>query len=255
MVIRHHIDKGFQDGRAHAWRLRAGLLLAALPIAIAFAGVAHPQASVDAAEGDWTGELRMPQGVRLAIHIRRSDAGGLTGAADSPDQGVTGMPLDVHTEGDRMILSTPVNGGQRLELTWNAANASWSGAYISSGGKFPIALTRGALKPWPKVDGLDGDWQASGSYESTTLHLALHIASTAETTTGAVTSPEQPGVTLPLGAITRSGGHVAFDIPVLRGTFSGDLSADGQTLTGAYDQSNLDAPVVFERTGSPQNKP
>ena len=46
---------------------------------------------------------------------------------------------------------------------------------------------------------------------------------------------------------TRSGERVAFDVPALRGTFSGTLSADGKTLTGAYGQANLEAPVVFKR--------
>jgi hypothetical protein len=240
MAIHHPIDTPFPRQRRRHRRPRARALLAALLVAIVFVGGAHAQASADDAEGDWTGELRVPQGLRLAIHLHHADAGRLTGTADSPDQGVSDMPLDVHTEDNRMILSTPVNGGQRMELTWNAGAASWSGIYVSSGGEFPITLMRGAIRPWPKVDGLDGEWQATGTYETTTLHLDLHIASTAETTTGAV---------------TRAGDHVAFDIPALRGTFSGTLSADGRTLNGAYDQSNLDAPVVFERRASPQNKP
>ena len=226
--------------------------------AVALAGLADAQTSAVAAEGDWVGELRIPQGVRLAVHIHRAEDGGLIGAVDSPDQSVTGMPLDVHRDGDHMILSTPANGGQRLELIWDAASAGWTGQYFGGAGQFPIGLTRGALKPWPKVDGLDGDWQATASYDATTLRLALHIASTSETTAGALTSPEQAGLEIPLGFILRSGAHVAFDVPALRGTFSGDLSADGKTLKGVYSQSNLDAPVAFARKEAaplPQNKP
>lgn len=216
-------------------------------IALAFAGFAQAQTSTAEAEGDWVGELRIPQGVRLAVHIRHADDGGLTGAFDSPDQNLTGMPLDVRREGEHLILSTLANGGQRLELAWDGATAGWSGQYFGGAGQFPVALTRGALKPWPKVDGLDGDWQATASYEATTLHLALHIASSADTTRGALTTPDQTGIELPLGVITRSGGHVAFDVPALRGVFSGELSADGKTLRGDYAQSNLEAPVAFER--------
>ncbi|MBI1360792.1 MAG: hypothetical protein GC155_10995 [Alphaproteobacteria bacterium] len=225
----------------------ASAALAMLGLACSAPPALAQSAHAATAEGDWSGVFHLPQSARLALHISDAPGGGLTGKADSPDEGASGVDIDVHQTGDNLLVSTPANGGQRLELKWDAANADWTGQYFTTGGIYPITLEHGRPKPWPHVDGLDGDWTAEGTFGSTFLRLDLHVASTPATTTATVTSPDQPGVTLPVGAFSRTGDKVVFEIPVLRGDFSGQLAADGKTLAGEYDQSNLTAPVVFTR--------
>ena len=47
------------------------------------------------AVGDWVGRLEVNESVSLplVVHIKRDDAGVLTGTMDSPTQGASGMPL------------------------------------------------------------------------------------------------------------------------------------------------------------------
>jgi hypothetical protein len=90
-------------------------------------------AAEKAAIGDWIGELSM--GVRLALHIRAADDGGIAVTTDTPDYGFFGFEADdVSMEGDRLSFSliTPLVVGFQQNLyepatTLNATPGSANG--------------------------------------------------------------------------------------------------------------------------------
>jgi hypothetical protein len=91
-------------------------------LAAAAVTIAAPAAAQDAA-GDWFGVLEVSPQAKLPLvaHIKRDDAGGLTGSLDSPSQGARDLPLgEVTLAGTRLSFTVPVVAGS-YEGTWDEA--------------------------------------------------------------------------------------------------------------------------------------
>src|SRR5690606_39687715 len=104
--LQDHIDKIDDGGR----RMK---ILALLTVAAGMALSAPAQAQ-DAA-GDWSGTLVVNESlsVPLVVHIRRDDAGALSGTMDSPSQGATGIPLaGVEVADGRLVFTVPAIQGR-----------------------------------------------------------------------------------------------------------------------------------------------
>lgn len=99
-------------------------------------------AAAQEAGGDWAGVLEVSESVRLplVVHIKRDDAGVLTGTLDSPSQGAIGLPLAeiVAAEG-RLAFKVPVVGGEYAG-TWDAGSKSWKGEWGQGRGRLPLEL-------------------------------------------------------------------------------------------------------------------
>jgi D-alanyl-D-alanine-carboxypeptidase/D-alanyl-D-alanine-endopeptidase len=115
-------------------------ILALLTVAAGMALSAPAQAQ-DAA-GDWSGTLVVNESlsVPLVVHIRRDDAGALSGTMDSPSQGATGIPLaGVEVADGRLVFTVPAIQG-RYEGTWDPAESRWKGQWSQGGGSLPLEL-------------------------------------------------------------------------------------------------------------------
>lgn len=113
----------------------------AFAAAVSVATLAAPAAAQDAV-GDWVGPLQVTADVRLPlrVHIRRDEAGALTGTMDSPAQGVMGMALAAITaEPGSLAFDVPSIGG-RYEGQWDAEARMWRGEWSQAGVKLPLAL-------------------------------------------------------------------------------------------------------------------
>lgn len=92
---------------------------------------------------------------------------------------------------------------------------------------------------------LVGDW--SGSIAGT-LPLVLHVrAGAGGTLTATMDSPTQGANGLAATNVALKGTAAAFDVPLVRGSYTGTLSADGKTISGTWTQGQS-MPLVWKQT-------
>ncbi len=123
-------------------------------VALAAVAIAAPAAAQEAA-GDWTGVIVVNETVSLpvVVHIKRDDAGALTGTLDSPSQGAVGLPLaEIAAVEGHLEFAVPVVGGE-YAATWDAGSKSWKGEWSQGGARLPLEL---ATPPAPPP--LPADW-------------------------------------------------------------------------------------------------
>jgi beta-lactamase regulating signal transducer with metallopeptidase domain len=210
------------------------------------APAAPPAASTETdAAGDWTGAIKSPD-LRIAFHIR-SAAAGYAGTLDSPDQGVYDLPLDhVTVTGDALSLEVPkIHATFRAK--WDGAAQQWVGQWAQAASTWTLSLTRGTFPPPASVTGLDGSWDTQLTGAAGTLRLGFNIVTDGRGTHGTMDSPDQNAYALPLSGISRDGAVVTLAFKGADLSITGDLSADGKTIAGAFKQYNASTPVVLTR--------
>jgi pimeloyl-ACP methyl ester carboxylesterase len=97
--------------------------------------------------GTWQGILKI-QGMelRLAFNIEKDGEGGYTATMDSPDQGVTGLPLDSATvEGDEIVLLFKANDVE-VRGTLQPDGEHMRAVLKQAGMEFPLELKKGEAK-------------------------------------------------------------------------------------------------------------
>ncbi len=125
----------------------AGLAVSLVLILGLGTGVAHPFAPLpvpdENVEGTWLGVLNAG-GIefRMVFHISRDSVGVLTATLDSPDQGVTGIPVGaVIVTGDSLRMEVPAVYGV-YEGTISADGTTIDGTWSQGGQTFPLVLER-----------------------------------------------------------------------------------------------------------------
>lgn len=97
--------------------------------------------------GAWVGELAAgPARARVVLRIEEG-AAGVTGAIDSPDEGLEGLPAEgLRIEGGRLTFDLRV-AGVRFEGQVAAGGSRIEGRWIGRGGELPLTLVRSADPP------------------------------------------------------------------------------------------------------------
>lgn len=137
-----------------AVQYRAGLVATALALALALNPLdllqaqepPTPQGPItpDALIGTWQGELELPGGtaLRIVLHMEADEAGGLSATADSPDQGVQGIPVeDVRFEGGELTLEMRTIGARFVGRP--EADGTMKGDWIQGGQSLLLDLRHG----------------------------------------------------------------------------------------------------------------
>jgi hypothetical protein len=94
-----------------------------------------------------------------------------------------------------------------------------------------------------------GDWQGSLSLGKRTLTLALHVTPAPEGLPNAsLVDLQQGGEGLPGRIIEQSGATSQVLFLDAGADYTATVSADGQTLTGKWNQGALSLPLVMTRT-------
>lgn len=98
----------------------------------------------------------------------------------------------------------------------------------------------------PAIAGLDGRWEGSIDTPEGALPGVFRISTAGDKTTTLMDSPSQGAFGIP--ALTkRDGNSIVIDMPIVGGNFTGELAADGATITGAWHQNGMDFPLVLTR--------
>jgi serine-type D-Ala-D-Ala carboxypeptidase/endopeptidase len=129
------------------------LLSSLLLVAILACGDTNPPRTAEAA-GDWFGVVDVAPGNRLPllVHIRRDDAGVLSGTMDRPTERARGLPLAaIKARGARLVFTVPSIGGH-YDGKWVATDKAWRGEWSQSGRHWPLVLS---VAPPP----VSADWQ------------------------------------------------------------------------------------------------
>jgi uncharacterized protein len=124
-------------------RRRAAPTGIALVLGASILAPSHILAQPSPAEGSWRGVLAPMAGVelRLVFHVGTDDAGLLTATMDSPDQGVTGIPVQQATflDGELDLQMPQMQARYRGRLAHpDTIRGEWSQA----GQSFPLVLAR-----------------------------------------------------------------------------------------------------------------
>ena len=96
-----------------------------------------------------------------------------------------------------------------------------------------------------------GDYE--GTYGPLPFHLRLHVRLSSPTTlTGTLDSIDEDAFGLPCTEFVLSGTQISFTSPLTSDAYKGEISADGNTITGNFDESHP-VPLIFTRIAHAAN--
>lgn len=116
-------------------------------------------------------------------------------------------------------------------------------------GLLVLGMCLAASGAWGQTpQSLAGDWDGAIAGK---LPTVLHLRVAADgALTASLDSPTQGAFGLPGANVKLAGSTLSFDVPVVQGSYSGTLSADGKTLTGEWKQVGQTLPLVFQMTAT-----
>jgi pimeloyl-ACP methyl ester carboxylesterase len=99
-------------------------------------------------EGFWQGTIKVgPLELRLVLRITAKPGGAFTGALDSPDEGLKGIPINDITSKDGSVRLELKTVKTVFEGKWNKDGSEIEGKWMLSGQSFPVIFKRVAKPP------------------------------------------------------------------------------------------------------------
>ena len=186
------------------------------------------------ATGHWIGAVRTPIGVELTIaaHLKPAADGGLEGYAESPDQGLTPLPLSDVMATPESLAFTIAQVKATFAGKWDTGARGWVGVMDQNGFQMPLTLKRGVAPPRPVVAGLDGDWAGTIASPQGDLRLLVHVKTDKDGTLALLESPDQTPTRM-VAFLTHQNDTVSV---TLRGIGGGFCKPDGggQAVGGGW---------------------
>ena len=226
-----------------------------LVAAASFAVLAGPASAQAAPEivGDWHGTVAGSTGdSTMILHVARGADGVLTGTFENRDVAPgTGAPVaDLAVTNGRLTFRVPAVRAT-YEATWDEGAQQWRGA-VTTGRAMPLDLAKGLPPAKPRIEGLDGRWDAAVEANGATLRQVLRVSTGEWGTTALFDSPDQYVSNMPVGDLVRDGRAVRFTLSRGAARFEGVLSDDGQALSGAFTAGGQSGPAMtFARAQAP----
>jgi hypothetical protein len=195
-----------------------------------------------------------------ALNIGRLPDGKFRGSIDLPEQGAKDIPA----------TSVTANGTNAV-IKWDGLQASFngrlsgdgnqlSGWFTHMGGKSnevtfsrldgPFQLLPKEISYTPKnAEDALGYWKGTLDAGPQKLHLIFHIGRTPDgTIAGTLASPDQGGQEIPMSTGSFTTPSLKMEWKGIRGKFEGELSKDGQTIDGKWEQFGNPMPLKLERS-------
>jgi len=201
--------------------------------------------------GDYLGRLGP---LRLTLHLK-SVEGALSGALDSVDQGAYAIPCaDFKLQGDNLSFTVPSVHG-----TWTGTVSTDAGTLTgtwSQGTPMPLTFKRDTYVPAEKPSPIDAAWLGTlkpGTEDELRVQFTFRSdRDSKEYCTG--DSPDQGAWGIECGEVHWSPPQLSFEVPAIKGHFSGKLSEDGHELVGLWTQGNA-LPLTLTRQAKPLLQP
>jgi D-alanyl-D-alanine-carboxypeptidase/D-alanyl-D-alanine-endopeptidase len=116
------------------------------------------------------------------------------------------------------------------------------------GNPMPLVFTRDTFVPAEKPSRVDGIWLGTLQAGGASLRIQVHVKNdNSGKEYCSLDSLDQQAMGLDCAAVMFSGDDFSFDVPFVKGHFTGKLSADANTLTGTWSQNNHDSPLTLTR--------
>jgi len=213
--------------------------------------------------GGWEGMLEAG-GTQLTVrfHIGKDETGSLTGTMDSPDQGVTGLPMTaVSLSGRDLVIDIAAVAGKltgriseherRIEGHWHQAGQSFDIALRpidpeqgSPGDPSGLALD-GSI--WARVAGY---WRGQLKIPGTALALGLEFTQPGEPLQIFLDSPDQGVEGIPASDLKHHDGRLSISFASLAAELR--LVLGSEALRGVWIQSGQEMPIEFARSERPE---
>jgi hypothetical protein len=217
-------------------------------------------ARAQAIEGDWEATLKVGGAeLRLAVHIKKDDKGGLKATFDSVDQGATGIPVSSISFTDGTLKFALDEASASYEGKLDAGKNVISGNWSQGGGSLPLefarAKPRAEAKPrTPKPSDIDGDWEGALDTGAQTLRVALHITSYEDGMSAKFDSLDQNLTNIPVTTIQRDGTKLKFELKQFAAMFEGTIDKELKTINGDWSQGGGSLPLTLKRKGAPSGE-
>ncbi|MDP3071059.1 MAG: hypothetical protein Q8N18_12265 [Opitutaceae bacterium] len=239
------------------------LILAALALAVACPALLSAADAAKTIAGYWAGTLSTPRGdLAMSVEWVAAGEGKWKGTVDCPKQGVRGFAFETTKLSgvavDFVLSGLP--GDPAFNGQLSADGKSIAGEAVANGGGTPFRLER-TDKPAPQIDphavpakgepgkGVAGKWRG-GIKPVPGIELRLDLEATAHADgklSGDVISVDQGSPRIAVESLTEKDGAVQFEVPQVRGGFTGQLNADGSELAGEWTQGGRTTPLTFKR--------
>ncbi len=240
------------------------LILAALALAAACPALLSAADAAKTITGYWAGALSTPRGdLAMSVEWVAAGDGKWKGTVDCPKQGVRGFAFETTKISGVAVdfVLTGLPGDPAFNGQLSADGKSIAGEATSGGANpTPFRLER-TDKPAPQLDphavpakgepgkGVAGKWR--GSIKPLPgIELRLDLEATAHADgklSGDMISLDQGSPRIALETLTEKDGAVQFEVPQIKGGFSGKLNADGSEIAGEWTQGGRATPLVFKR--------
>jgi hypothetical protein len=204
--------------------------------------------------GHWEGTVTTAVGeLPIAIDLDKNGKGELVAAYSQPSQGIEGIPLsNVAFEDGRVYMELRGSGGGKLTAT--VTGTSMNGMFSVQQGTAPFVLVRtgdarfaAAPTSAAVTPALQGRWQGTLVVNGASLRLVLNVANHPDgTAVASIHSIDEGDVDIPV-LIAEQGTRVNIDVKMTKGTFTGEISADGKAIAGDYKLQGLSLPLTFTR--------
>jgi serine-type D-Ala-D-Ala carboxypeptidase/endopeptidase len=214
-------------------------------------GATSVAAQSPALPGDYQGKLGP---LRLLLHLKAAD-GSLSGTLDSVDQGSNGIVCaDFRLQGDQLSFTVPSVHGS-WQGTVSTDGATLTGTW-SQGTPMPLTFERDSFVPAEKPSRIDGAWLGTlkpGADDA--LRVQYIFRSDRDGKEYCTTdSPDQFAWGIECGEVHWSAPQLSFEVPSIKGTFSGKLSDDGHELVGVWTQRDA-LPLTLTRQAKALSQP
>lgn len=235
--------------------LLALLLVPAIPLH----GLVEAPLAQDRPAGLWQGAVELPStNLQLSLKLWQEE-GIWAGTISIPVQNLTDFPLDEVRLDDRSIrfAMKGIPGNPVFEGNLSEDDSTIKGNLSQGGMTFPFQMEwKGEAEPVDRPDSADADsaqpflgsWEGDLLSQGRTLLLRFHLKKGPQGKVEAtLDSPDQGQNGLPVSRVEVQGSTLTLHLPYLQASFQGDLTEDGQQITGAWRQGGNELPLTVKK--------
>ena len=215
--------------------------------------VPHPAPAT--LEGSWAGTLQAGDALlHLVLHISKETDGSFKATIDSLDQGVYGIAVDSLAQEESNLSFKVSSVGASYAGTISADHRTIEGGWTQSTVSLRLVFHReaagtGSRKPSDAIASAEGVWQGAIEGNGMRLRLQLHVAHDDQKhLLAALDSPDQGVSGLPAVKVSQKDSVFHFEIPVVKGSYTGTLNPARNVMTGTWAQSGVEQKLEFQRS-------
>lgn len=194
--------------------------------------------------GEYSGVLGA---LHLKLHLKVGAGGAPEGTLDSVDQGAMGLVCANFRLAEKSLSFEVPSVSGKWHGTVSEDGARLDGSW-SQGEEMPLLFVREAqFAAAEKPSRVDGIWLGTLEAGGAKLRIQVQVKSDrAGKEYCALDSLDQGAIGLPCDNVQFNGSHFSFEVPSVKGRWSGTLNESGNELEGAWSQGQ-DLPLRLTR--------